>query len=238
MRIGVARNVRRALIGKVLGNGGGTSLEIDQAIQWAVHEGANVISLSLGIDFPGYVRSLIENEGMDARPATSMALEAYRANVNLFSALADFVEASGSFTSGAVIVAASGNESRRPAYEIAVAPPAAGTGIVAVGALANGASGFSVADFSNTQPDISGPGVGVVSAYVGGGLRSLSGTSMATPHVAGVAALWAEKQLSETGRINNVALLAETIASGDRAGLNSGQDAEDVGRGMVQAPLR
>jgi subtilisin family serine protease len=134
LRIGVARDVSRVLIGKVLGEGGGTSATIAQAILWAVHEGAHVVSMSLGIDFPGYVELLVQ-QGLNINPATSLALEEYRANVNLFTELADFVRASNPFTQGTVIVAASGNESDRPAYEIAVAPPAAGTGILAVGAL-------------------------------------------------------------------------------------------------------
>ena len=40
-RIGVARNIKRALIGKVLGEGGGSSATIAKAIQWAVEEGAH-----------------------------------------------------------------------------------------------------------------------------------------------------------------------------------------------------
>ena len=39
------------------------------------------------------------------------------------------------------------------------------------------------------KPDISAPGVGIRSAYKNGGYTVMSGTSMASPHVAGAAAL-------------------------------------------------
>jgi len=236
-RIGIARNVKRALIGKVLGKGGGSSLTISKAIQWAVDEGAHVISMSLGIDFPGFVDTLTNVHGYDINPATSIALEAYRANVNLFTELARFVNTQGIFGQGTVIVAASGNESNRPDYEIAVAPPAAGTGIIAVGALGKNDNGLNLANFSNNQVDISAPGVRIVSAIPGGGLGTKSGTSMATPHVAGVAALWAQRQLEMIGRVESRTLMARLISSGSMEPLSLGIEEEDVGTGIIQAPL-
>ena len=237
MRIGLAQNVDKALIGKVLGDGGGSSAILAESIQWAVNEGAHVISMSLGIDFPGFVKWLIDVHSLDERPATSIALEAYRANVNLFTQLARMVEAQGMFGQGTIIVAASGNESDRPNYEIAVAPPAAGTGIISVGAIEEGAEGLSIAYFSNNQVDVSAPGTNVLSAVPGGGLGLKSGTSMATPHVAGVAALWAQRQLETTGRVNNQILMAQLIASGTFDPFVAGVEAEDAGSGIVQAPL-
>ncbi len=237
IRIGIAKNVKRALIGKVLGTGGNGSATIARAINWAVHEGANVISMSLGIDFPGYVDYLVTQRGMDVNPATSIALEAYRANINLFTELARFVQMQEAFGEGTVIVAASGNESNRPKYEIAVAPPAAGTGIISVGALEQTDNGLDVAYFSNTQVDIAAPGDKVISAKPGGGLASMSGTSMATPHVAGVAALWAQRQLERNGRIESQTLTARLLASGTLDSLVTTIEEEDIGIGIVQAPL-
>lgn len=237
LRIGVARGVERALIGKVLGAGGGSSASIAHAIQWAVNEGAHVVSMSLGIDFPGFVRLLIEEEDLAVEPATSIALEQYRANVNLFTALADAVQARGAFGQGTLIVAASGNESRRPDFEIAASPPAAGTGVLAVGALQEGADGLSVASFSNNEVDVAAPGVDVISARLGGGLVSMNGTSMATPHVAGVAALWAQKLRDTTGQVESGVLLARVVASGTTDFLAAGTEEEDIGTGIVRAPL-
>ncbi|MEL6137686.1 MAG: S8 family serine peptidase [Cyanobacteria bacterium J06626_23] len=237
LRIGIARNIKRALIGKVLGEGGGSSLTIAQAVQWAVGEGANVISMSLGIDFPGYVNWMVRQQGLEVQPATSIALEAYRANINLFTELARFVQAQGSFGQGTVVIAASGNESYRPDYEIAVAPPAAGTGVIAVGALRQGEEGLSVADFSNNQVNVSAPGVSITSAWIGGRLSSIDGTSMATPHVAGVAALWAQKQLEDRGRVDNQLLMSQVISSGTMKTLSKDSQPEDVGSGIVQAPV-
>ncbi len=236
-RIGIARNVDRALIGKVLGKGGGSSGTIAQAVEWAVNQGANVISMSLGIDFPGFVDTLVNNYGYNINPATSIALEAYRANINLFTELARFVHMHGAFGNGAIIIAASGNESERPEYEIAVAPPAAGTGIISVGALQETDGGMDIARFSNTQVDIAAPGVNIISAYPGGGLKSMSGTSMATPHVAGIAALWAQHQLEKTGKIENTPLMVRLLGSGVTTPLVPGIEEEEVGTGIVQAPL-
>jgi len=235
LRIGVARGVTKALIGKVLGPEGGSSATLATAINWAYENGANVVSMSLGIDFPGYVAALI-GQGIPAEAATSMALEQYRANVNLFSSLTLLLAQSNAFSQAAIIVAASGNESNRPQYEIAVSPPAAGDGMISVGALQQSVPGtLSVARFSNTQCNLCGPGVDITSAWIGGNavLKTISGTSMATPHVAGCAALWAQQQKQITGALTNEILAAKTLAS---AVFIPGASFEDIGNGMVRSP--
>jgi len=238
-RIGVARGVKKALIGKVLGAQGGGSDQIVHAIQWAVQEGAHVVSMSLGMDFPGFQKQLQDELGLPAELATSKALEGYRLNVLLFERLAAMVKQMGNFTQTTVLAAAAGNESRtnvHPNFKIAVAPPAVSEGMISVAALGQAAGGLVVAPFSNTGAMVSGPGVGITSAKRGGGLTAMSGTSMATPHVAGILALWAQK-LQGLGPLNPGLLTAKVVASGVTAGLPAGFDPIDIGSGLVQAPL-
>lgn len=236
-RIGVAPGVRTALIGKVLGQRGGGSDVILAAIEWALQGGAHVISMSLGIDFPGLVAELV-NDGVPADLATSMALEGYRANILLFERLARLVETKASFTRPCVLVAAAGNESRRDEnvdFVIAVSPPAAADGMISVAALGQDPAGYTVARFSNVGARLSGPGVHVPSARAGGGLTMMSGTSMATPHVAGVAALWAEKLMS-CGQFTQQRFTDRLVGSAVTAGLRPDFRPADIGNGLVRAP--
>ena len=235
-RYGVAPGTAELLVGKILGSDGGSTEALMRAMLWALESGADVMSMSLGLDFPGLVAQWTAG-GMTVEAATSRALEGYRDNLRLFGRLADVLHASGPFGRAALVVAATGNESHRGAevpYTVGVAPPAASDGFVAVAALGQAPDGgLEVAEFSNTGASVAAPGVDILSAQAGGGFALMSGTSMATPHVAGVAALWAESLLSSTGRVD-VDLLNARMTGNSRE--LPGLDPLDVGAGLVRAP--
>ncbi|MGH7779265.1 MAG: S8 family peptidase [Candidatus Binataceae bacterium] len=202
-RYGIAYNAE-IFVGKVLGdNGSGADGDILAGIEWAINNGCQVISMSLTA-LP------------DQTPSAAYEQSAKRALSN-----------------GTLIVAAAGNESRRPDSIQPVDHPANCPSIMAVGALD---ADLQVAFFSNAglnpnggQVDLAGPGVNVRSAWPRPTLyNTISGTSMATPHAAGIAALLAESQSSVrgTGLWTLLAQTASRLVAPSR----------DVGSGLVQAP--
>ncbi len=235
-RIGVARGVDKALIAKVLDNSGrGSSDMLFSAMSWAAEQGVHVISMSLGFDFPGMVAQLVQ-QGWPVELATSAALEAYRGNLRMFDAIMGMIHARGELGHSPLVVAASGNESQRPRFEIAASLPAAAEQIISVGALEQAGANHSVAHFSNTLPQISAPGVNISSAKVGGGLVAFNGTSMACPHVAGVAALWWQVVKQSSLPFKADVVRARLFSSARTNTFVSGTDVADRGVGLATCP--
>jgi len=239
-RIGVARGIDKAYIGKVLGdNGSGTTTMLYEGMKWADTMEANIISISLGFDVPGWVESMV-NQGYPADLAASIGLEDFIRNGRLFDSFMDMLRAKSAFGGGTLVVGASGNESKRDInedYEVGVAMPSAALGVISVGAVQPSNNGYVVANFSNTNPTVTAPGVGVLSAQANtSGLVSLSGTSMATPHVAGLAALWWQK-MNETAIPNKLtAVRARLIATARPDVFASTVDVNDRGAGLAYSP--
>jgi hypothetical protein len=146
---------------------------------------------------------------------------------------------------GIFVVAAAGNSG--PRCGSVDDPPAPYPDVFTVGAVD---SRRRVAAFSSRgptaagagKPDLVAPGVGVLSARPGGGYGRDTGTSMATPHVAGVVALMWSANPALIGDLDRTAEILRGTAGGatatylsNRARDRCGAPANVTGAGVVDA---
>jgi len=214
-RKGVAPGAQ-LMIGKVLGDDGyGYESSIIEGMQWAVADGAKVVNMSLGGG---------PTDGTDP-----------------LSAAVDEISAQ----SGALFVVAAGNDGA----ESSIGSPGAAPAALTVGAVDRD---DTLADFSSRgprlgdeglKPEITAPGVGIVAARAAGTTMgdpvdalytAASGTSMATPHVAGAAAIVAQQHPQWTGQQikNALTSTAKTNPGTDVYGQGAGR--VDVARVVTQ----
>ncbi|MEU0945310.1 S8 family serine peptidase [Streptomyces canus] len=208
----------RLLNGKVLDDqGGGTDSGIIAGMEWAVAQGADVVNLSLGgPDFP------------DVDPMEEA--------VNRLSA-----------ESGTLFVIAAGNDGE--SGESTVGSPGSAASALTVGAV-DGSD--ALADFSSrgprvgdggVKPDLTAPGVAITAASAAGstlsewypsdipGYLTIEGTSMATPHVAGAAALLAQQHPDWSGE-RLKAVLTGSAKPGAYSSYQQGTGRVDVVRAL------
>ncbi|MGW6740013.1 S8 family serine peptidase [Streptomyces sp. NPDC055025] len=210
----------RLLIGKVAGDrGAATESAIMSGMEWAVDEGAKIVNLSIGgPDTPG--------------------VDPLEETVNRLSAKALFV-------------IAAGNSGPR---DSTVGTPGTADGALTVGAVDKR---DTIADFSSrgprigdggAKPDITAPGVAITAAAAKGsvidqnpgvphpapGYVTLDGTSMATPHVAGAAALLAQQHPDWSGARLKAALTG-SAKPGPYSAVEQGSGRVDVTHAITQS---
>ncbi|KOV67041.1 peptidase [Streptomyces sp. AS58] len=210
----------RILDAKVLSDeGSGSDSGVIAGMEWAVAEGARIVNLSLGgTDTPG--------------------VDPLEQAVNRLST-----------DTNTLFVIAAGNDGG--AGESTIGSPGSAESALTVGAvdkqdvLADFSSrGPRVGD-SGVKPDLTAPGVGITAAVPPGsvldtddpsaepGYESLDGTSMATPHVAGAAALLAQQHPDWSGRRIKAALTG-SAEPGPYSAYQQGTGRTDLSRAIEQ----
>ena len=132
------------------------------------------------------------------------------------------------YDAGIIIVAAAGNSGNRPGNRDTVEYPGGYASVIAVAASD---SNDSRATFSSTGPavELIAPGVGILSTTPGNNYSYYSGTSMAAPHVAGVAAL----VLAANSELSNIQVRSILQSTAEDLGMKP----EHQGYGLVRADL-
>ncbi|WP_433349674.1 S8 family peptidase [Micromonospora sp. CA-111912] len=207
----------KLLIGKVLGDAGtGSDTEIIAGMQWAAEQGAKIVSISVGGAF---------TDGTDPMSQTVNELSAQY---------------------GMLFVIAAGNSGRSGPRTIEA--PGVADGALTVAAVTKQ---DEMADFSSRgprlgnfglKPDIAAPGVDITAAKADGtalgpvvddSYTTISGTSMATPHVSGAAAILAQQHPDWSGQ-KLKAVLTSTSKNDGFSSYEQGAGRVDIARARGQ----
>ncbi|WP_027928240.1 S8 family serine peptidase [Amycolatopsis benzoatilytica] len=205
------------LIGKVLDDhGGGTESAIIAGMQWAAEQGARLVNMSLGgEDDPGVDPMEQAVNDLSAKYHTLFVIAAGNSGPGAGS-LGSPGTADSALTVGAV------DKSDKIAQFSSRGPRAAGGTI---------------------KPDLTAPGVGIVAARAAGTSLGtvvdaqhtmLNGTSMASPHVAGAAALLAQQHPDWTGEQLKAALMGSARPDSVLDAFTQGAGRVDVGAAVAQ----
>jgi thermitase len=140
-------------------DGSGATSDAVKCIDWAVDNGAHIISNSWG--------------GPDNSPALAQAVARAESRGVLFIAAAGNTGGTGN------------NNDSRPSYPSSLSQ----ANVISVGAIDENNARGSFSHYGKNSVDIGAPGVQILSTVRNKKYDTFSGTSMATPHVAGAAAL-------------------------------------------------
>jgi subtilisin family serine protease len=207
-------------IAAVGNNGVGVS-----GINWA----GSIMPLKfLGADGSGYTSDAIRAINYATMERTRFGVNVRAINMSwggggYSAALGAAIQAAGE--AGILCVAAAGNSGRNNDTSPQYPSSYDASGLLAVAATDNRDNLASFSNYGATSVDLAAPGVSILSTYPNNRYVSLSGTSMATPHVAGVAALaWsvapnatvAEIKNAILGGVDRIAGLSGKVATGGR----------------------
>jgi subtilisin family serine protease len=188
--IGMAPEASLA-VGLVLKGGSGTSQQVLAGIQWAVEQGVDVLSMSLGAAMFGPQAPSTYTDGF---------LTCLRAGIPVIVAMGNEGAETGGSTGSDIFAYAVGATD----YRDVVAGFSGGqTEVITQSSIIAAAH----LPLIYTKPDVSAPGVDVTSSVPGPSWKAANGTSMATPHVAGAVALL----------LSNVPAIRSELSGIDRA---------------------